>query len=73
MTIETLQSYHRADQKTREEILSFIAWIPDDETRMIFVLHFLKGLSYAKIAKKTGYLTKSCAHMRVKRYVKKHG
>lgn len=72
MTIQTLASYHSADQETRAEILSYIAWIPDDETRMIFVLHFLRGLSYAKTAKEVGYLTKSCVYKRVKRYVKKH-
>lgn len=73
MTIETLKSYCSADQQTREEILSFIAWIPDEETRMIFALHFVKGLSYSKTAKKFGYMTKSCVHKRVKRYIKKTG
>lgn len=73
MTISTLASYHEADQQTRAEIVIFIAGIPDDETRRIFTLHFVQGLSYSKTAKMIGYMTKGCVHMRVQRYMKRHG
>ena len=73
MTISTLASYHSTDQQTQDEIWEYIKHIPHEETRKMFLLHFVCRKSYAQTAKLIGNMTKECVHKRVTRYVKRHG
>lgn len=73
MTIQTLASYHNTDQQTRDEIWDYIMSIPNEQTRKMFMLHFVCGKSYAQTANLIGFVTKDCVHKRVKRYVKQRG
>ena len=73
MTLQELAVYKTADEGKRREIESYIAEIPDPQTREMFRLHFIGGYSYSETARKMGGgVTRYCVFSRVKRYVKRH-
>lgn len=73
MTIKTLGAYAVADERTRREIEQYIENIADPQTRQMFELHFLRGLSYKQTADMLGGgITRYCIYRRVKRYAEKH-
>ena len=49
MTLQELAVYKTADEDKRREIESYIAEIPDPQTREMFRLHFIGGYSYERI------------------------
>lgn len=57
----------------KTEIERFISCISDSQTREIFRLRFLKGLSWVQVAFKIGSgNTEDCCRKRVFRYLKNH-
>lgn len=73
MTLQELAVYKTADEDKRREIESYIAEIPDPQTREMFRLHFIGGYSYSETARKMGGgVTRYCVFSRVKRYVRRH-
>lgn len=72
MTLQELAVYKTADEDKRREIESYIAEIPDPQTREMFRLHFIGGYSYSQTARKVGGgMSRHCVFYRVKRYVKR--
>lgn len=72
MTISRLATYKIADQQTRAEIEEYIAAIEDPQTREMFELHFLRGLSYSQTAAKVGgKMSGSGVAKRISRHVQK--
>lgn len=73
MKLSELRTFPTADDETREKIVSYIEGIRDPQTRQMFELHFLRGLSYKQVANMLGGgVTRYCIYRRVKRYVEKH-
>ena len=71
MYISTLAQYREPDctAELREEIEQYIAEIDDPQTREMFRLHFVEGLSYAKTAAKLGGgMGRMCVFSRIHRY-----
>lgn len=69
MTLADLREFPNADEKKQNEIKAYIDGIRDPQTRLMFELHFLRGLSYQITARMIGGgITKSCVVMRVRRY-----
>lgn len=69
MTLEQLKAYPAADPEKKARIIEYIAAIPDPQTRQMFELHFLRGLSYRQTAEMLGGgMTKDCVHKRIKRH-----
>ena len=72
MTIKTLGAYAVADEPTRCEIERYIADIPDPQTREMFRLHFVCGLSYSQTARVLGGgMSRHCVISRIRRYERK--
>ncbi len=72
MTISRLATYKIADPQTRTEIEDYIAAIEDPQTREMFELHFLRGLSYSQTAREIkGKISCSCVKMRIARRCEK--
>lgn len=72
MTPAELRTFPNADSKTKARIIAYISEISDPQTRLMFELHFLRGLSYQMTARMIGGgVTKSCVVMRVRREAKK--
>lgn len=68
MTVSRLATYKIADAETRAEIETYIAGIQDPQTREMFELHFLRGLSYSETAREIkGKISRSCVVMRIAR------
>lgn len=73
MTIARLATYKIADEETRAEIETYIAGIEDPQTREMFELHFLRGLSYSQTAREIkGKISCSCVKMRITRACEKN-
>lgn len=71
MHISTLAHYREPDcsEEQRREIERYIDDIPDPQTREMFRLHFIDGLSYAKTAAELGGgMGRMCVFHRVHRY-----
>lgn len=72
MDKKTLDVYHVASPKTRQEIEKFIYSIADPQTRDMFYLHFIAGYTYRQTAEHIGGgITKDCVFSRVKRFFEK--
>lgn len=72
MTPAELRTFPNADPETKAQIIAYISEIPDPQTRQMFELHFLRGLSYRQTAKMLGDgMSRECVHMRIRRFVKK--
>lgn len=72
MDKKTLGAYHVASPKTRQEIEKFIYSIPDPQTREMFRLHFVCGLSYSQTARVLyGGMSRHCVISRIRRYKRK--
>lgn len=71
MTLSELKKFPLADDETRERIVNYIEGIPDPQTRQMFELHFLRGLSYRQVAEMLGGgMSRECVHSRIARYNK---
>lgn len=71
MLISTLARYREPDctEEQRREIEQYIEDIPDPQTREMFRLHFICGLSYAKTAAELGGgMGRQCVFDRIRRY-----
>lgn len=69
MTLSELKSFSEADEETKVRIIKYISAIPDPQTRQMFELHFLRGLSYRQVAKMLGGgMTRKCVFNRISRY-----
>ena len=69
MTIKTLGAYAVADERTRREIEQYIENISDPQTREMFRLHFVEGLSYAMTAVRLNpKMGRMCVFNRIHRY-----
>lgn len=71
MHISTLARYREPDcsEEQRREIERYIEDIPDPQTREMFRLHFIDGLSYAKTAAELGGgMGRQCVFDRIRRY-----
>lgn len=72
MTLKQLSEYSGADPPTRAEIERYIYGISDPQTRDMFYLHFIAGLSYRDTARHIGGgVTKDCVFVRIKRFMRK--
>lgn len=72
MTISRLATYKIADEERRAEIEQYIDGITDPQTREMFRLHFLEGLSYSRTAAKVGgKMSGSGVAKRISRHVQK--
>ena len=73
MTLKQLATYPAAAPPVRESIERYIADIPDPQTREMFRLHFVCGLSYSQTARVLGGgMSRYCVYQRVKRYRRKN-
>lgn len=71
MTLAELREYPTADKETQTEIFAYIDGIDDPQTRLMFELHFLRGLSYRVIADMLGGgMSRECVCSRIKRYAR---
>ncbi len=69
MTLREIAMYHTADEPTRREIEQYIEDITDPQTREMFRLHFVEGLSYAKTAVRLNpKMGRMCVFNRIHRY-----
>lgn len=69
MTKQILRTFPNADPETRTEIMRYISAIPDPQTRQMFELHFLRGLSYRQTAALLGRMSRDCVYRRIRRYI----
>ena len=73
MTLQELAVYKTADEGRRREIESYIADIPDPQTREMFRLHFIEGMSYSRVAERLGGgMSRECVYSRIHRCAKRH-
>lgn len=72
MTLKQLAAYPTAAPPVRESIERYIADIPDPQTREMFRLHFVCGLSYSQVARVLHKkMSRHCVISRIRRYEKK--
>lgn len=72
MTLLELKAFPNADEEEKARIIGYIDAIPDPQTRQMFELHFLRGLSYRQTAEMLGNgMSRECVHMRVRRFIRK--
>lgn len=72
MTPAELRTFPNADSETKSQIIAYIDSISDPQTRLMFELHFLRGLSYRQTAKMLGGgMSRECVHMRIRRFIRK--
>lgn len=72
MTLADLREFPHADEKKQNEIKAYIDGIQDPQTRLMFELHFIGGLSYSQTARELGGgMTRYCVYCRVKRYAQR--
>ena len=70
MTPAELRTFPNADPETKTQIIAYISEISDPQTRLMFELHFLRGLSYRQTAKMLGGgMSRECVCSRIKRYM----
>lgn len=69
MTLKQLAVYPAAAPPVRAEIEQYVDSIPDPQTREMFRLHFICGLSYSQTARVLGGgMSRQCVYNRVKRF-----
>lgn len=69
MTLSELKAFPNADEEEKARIIGYIDAIPDPQTRQMFELHFIEGLSYAKTAAKLNQkMGRMCVFNRIHRY-----
>ncbi len=69
MTLADLREFQNADAKKQNEIKAYIDGIRDPQTRLMFELHFLRGLSYRQTAALLGRMSRDCVYRRIRRYI----
>jgi DNA-directed RNA polymerase specialized sigma24 family protein len=73
MTPAELRTFPNADPDTKAQIIAYISDISDPQTRLMFELHFLRGLSYRQTAEMLGGgMSRECVHMRIRRFIRKN-
>jgi DNA-directed RNA polymerase specialized sigma24 family protein len=73
MTLADLREFPNADEEKQNEIKAYIDGIRDPQTRLMFELHFLRGLSYRQTAKMIGSgITRYCVYRRILRHTRNH-
>lgn len=73
MTPAELRTFPNADPETKVQIIAYISEISDPQTRLMFELHFLRGLSYRQTAKMIGNgITRYCVYRRISRHTRSH-
>lgn len=71
MTPAELRTFPNADPETKTQIIAYIDSIADPQTRLMFELHFLRGLSYRQTAKMIGNsITRYCVYRRISRHTR---
>lgn len=69
MTPAELRTFPNADPETKALIIAYIDSIADPQTRLMFELHFLRGLSYRQTAKMLGSsMSRQCVYNRIHRH-----
>ena len=69
MTPAELRTFPNADPETKVLIIAYISEISDPQTRLMFELHFLRGLSYRQTAKMLGGgMSRQCVYNRIHRH-----
>lgn len=69
MTPAELRMFPNADPETKTQIIAYISEISDPQTRLMFELHFLRGLSYRQTAKMLGGgMSRQCVYNRIHRH-----
>lgn len=69
MTPAELRMFPNADPETKALIIAYIDSISDPQTRLMFELHFLRGLSYRQTAKMLGSgMSRQCVYNRIHRH-----
>ncbi len=69
MTPAELRTFPNADPETKTQIITYISEISDPQTRLMFELHFLRGLSYRQTAKMLGGgMSRQCVYNRIHRH-----
>lgn len=69
MTLSELKAFPTADHEIKARIIGYIDAIPDPQTRQMFELHFLRGLSYRQTAEMLGgSMSRQCVYNRIHRY-----
>lgn len=69
MTPAELRTFPNADPETKTQIIAYIDSIADPQTRLMFELHFLRGLSYRQTAKMLGGgMSRQCVYNRIHRH-----
>ena len=64
-----LRTFPNADPETKTQIIAYISEISDPQTRLMFELHFLRGLSYRQTAKMLGGgMSRQCVYNRIHRH-----
>lgn len=69
MTLADLREFQNADAEKQNEIKAYIDGIRDPQTRLMFELHFLRGLSYRQTAALLGRMSRDCVYRRIRRYI----
>jgi DNA-directed RNA polymerase specialized sigma24 family protein len=69
MTLADLREFPNADEEKQNEIKAYIDGIRDPQTRLMFELHFLRGLSYRQTAALLGRMSRDCVYRRIRRYI----
>lgn len=69
MTLADLREFQNADAEKQNEIKAYIDGIRDPQTRLMFELHFLRGLSYRQTAAMLGRMSRDCVYRRIRRYI----
>lgn len=69
MTPAELRTFPNADPEAKTQIIAYISEISDPQTRLMFELHFLRGLSYRQTAKMLGGgMSRQCVYNRIHRH-----
>lgn len=69
MTPAELRTFPNTDPETKTQIIAYISEISDPQTRLMFELHFLRGLSYRQTAKMLGGgMSRQCVYNRIHRH-----
>lgn len=69
MTPAELRTFPNANPETKALIIAYISEISDPQTRLMFELHFLRGLSYRQTAKMLGGgMSRQCVYNRIHRH-----
>ena len=73
MNLHEIAAYRTADEQTRREIERCIDSLPDPQTREMFRLHFIEGMSYSRVAERLGGgMSRECVYSRIHRCAKRH-